>query len=264
MQNHNCARSATVQLLAFLFVLLVACASLLGIAGPKDPPWIAKNWTTWNSWDCEAVLNASPWVRVEKYLGEPKQNAEMVYGNFVIRLRSALPIRQALFRQEQLKAHFDSMDIQKKSTFNQIHKMESAGPDGNTIVLEVGDTTEEPLPQEGRRDIVRGPWPLRQVALKLWDGATVTPTRMVLLKNELFSNLAEYDFPREIHGKPIFGPNDHTIWIAQGLVLTFPKGKLPMTLNQNEFKIPKPPSSFSDPWHVFQISNLTYLGKTEY
>jgi len=247
-------------------VALAVVASVAGVAGQKEPPWVAKDWTKWTSTDCLEVLNASPWVIVKHYRGLPKSNAEPVFGTYMIQLCSALPIRQALLRQEQLESHYDKMDTQQRAKFDQIHSTESSAGDSGPIVIDVGSVTDEPEPPEGsgRRDVVRGPDPPTELAVKLANGSLILPTRVTLLKKELFSVETEYVFPRQLDGKSLFGPEDGVIWIARGFTLRVPKGKPPIQLQQKGFGALGHPMSLDEPWYTFPFNRLVYKGKLEY
>ena len=113
------------QPLSFLIVVLyLACGSLaLGQTYAVD-----NSYKKWSKKDVERVLNDSPWVSVQEVRIRREGTAQRVAGGppsltrdetnsvasagsdipvdfiFTLRLRSALPIREAIVRQKQLDA----------------------------------------------------------------------------------------------------------------------------------------------------------------
>lgn len=127
------------QAFGFLIVLgYMACGSLaLGQTGATN-----NSYKKWSKKDVEKVLNDSSWVSVHEVRIRKEGQAQRVAGAppsltrdatnsvasggsdipidfiFTLRLRSALPIRQALVRQKQLEAKYDSMDEKQKAAFD--------------------------------------------------------------------------------------------------------------------------------------------------
>ena len=121
-----------------LLVLYLACGSLaLGQTYELD-----NSYKKWSKKDVERVLNDSPWVSVQEVRIRREGTAQRVAGAppsltrdetnsvasagsdipidfiFTLRLRSALPIREAIVRQKQLDAKYDSMDEKQKAAFD--------------------------------------------------------------------------------------------------------------------------------------------------
>jgi hypothetical protein len=117
-------------------ILLVGVCTA-AIAGYAQSPWTVKPFTQWSRNDAEDVLNNSPWSshqEVRMQFEKEKQTAAGSYSGvssasaagsqtevmsdlpvdfiFTVRLRSALPVRQALVRLKQLES--DSKKISKK------------------------------------------------------------------------------------------------------------------------------------------------------
>jgi hypothetical protein len=127
------------QAFGFLLVILqVTCGSLaMGQTGATD-----NSYKKWSKKDVEKILNDSPWVSVQEVRIRREGQAQRVAGAppsltrdetnsvasggsdipidfiFTLRLRSALPIREALVRQKQLDAKYDSMDQKQKAAFD--------------------------------------------------------------------------------------------------------------------------------------------------
>lgn len=119
----------------FVAGLLVAHISILGVA----QEWLGKPFKQWSKAEAEKVLNESPWVRNQEVLIRHAGRSTSVAGGtnpaagqggllrsegntatvggarapvdftFTLRLRSALPIREALVRLKQIDAHYDQL-----------------------------------------------------------------------------------------------------------------------------------------------------------
>lgn len=76
-----------------------------------------KPFSTWTKAEAKQILNDSPWAKT--------QEVRSVYGlgiptdfKFTLRLRSALPIREALVRLKQIDAHYDQMNEKDRASFD--------------------------------------------------------------------------------------------------------------------------------------------------
>jgi hypothetical protein len=101
-----------------------------------------SSYTKWSKSEAEKVLNDSPWVSVQEVRIRKAAQSQRVAGAppsqlkdetnsvassgsdipidfiFMLRLRSARPIREALVRLKQLDAKYDSMDEKQKAAFD--------------------------------------------------------------------------------------------------------------------------------------------------
>ncbi len=98
---------------------MIAAATVpLGLARatwPQDEQ--TKPFRTWTKAEAKKLLNDSPWAKT--------QEVSSVYGlgvptdfKFTLRLRSALPIREALVRLKQIEAHYDQLSEKERATFD--------------------------------------------------------------------------------------------------------------------------------------------------
>ena|SRR2546426_3227124 len=133
---------------------LTAIVTLTGLAfvvGKAQDSVVSKPIEQWSKQDAEKILNNSPWVAIQevriKYAGQTRpvaggpqptlgaesspsyvrtdQNTISSAGaeapvdfQFTLRLRSALPIRQALVRLKQLEAKHDQMSEKDRAAFD--------------------------------------------------------------------------------------------------------------------------------------------------
>src|SRR5258708_6904893 len=123
--------------------ILVFGVSAAAIAAFAQSVWTDKPFTQWSRSDAESVLNDSPWSshqEVRMQFEKEKQTAAGSYSGvsaasaagsqvevtsdlpvdfvFTLRLRSALPVRQALVRLKQLEADSKKLNQKDAETFD--------------------------------------------------------------------------------------------------------------------------------------------------
>jgi len=89
--------------------------------------WEKTPYQSWGAADVKAVLEKSPWSRVDEQntvLGPALLgvNAPKVPDKTVVLLRSALPVRQALLRERQLAVKYDRMSEAARAEFDAKNK----------------------------------------------------------------------------------------------------------------------------------------------
>lgn len=115
------------------------------VAGAQDF-WAGKDYRQWTKEEATRVLNASPWVKTQEVRVKPASARRSVAGQnesnvssapstgsrqaelggaeapvdykVTLRLRSALPVRQALVRLRQLEAKYDKMGESQRAAFD--------------------------------------------------------------------------------------------------------------------------------------------------
>ena len=94
---------------------LVMLPGLARSVAPQDPQ--TKPFRTWTKAEANKILNDSPWART--------QEARSGYGlsvpidfKFTLRLRSAVPVREAMVRLKEIEAHYDQMSENDKTAFD--------------------------------------------------------------------------------------------------------------------------------------------------
>lgn len=205
-----------------MLLISLALACLAGSQGGEF--WEKKEFQQWSERECRKLLEDSPWGKnytLSQTLIEPLGTSSIAGAgdraresrpeiSYQADFRSALPIRQALVRLEQIRVKYDQFQpAQKQAADQRARDFLTVGfPD--TVVLRVAYSSNV---QSDDRDLAR-----------YWQSQT-TDT----LKNFVFLNAAEkvpllrYSvtqgagrefqvvFPREYHGRPLLGPNDKTL-----------------------------------------------------
>ncbi|HVF50572.1 MAG TPA: hypothetical protein VNA19_10830 [Pyrinomonadaceae bacterium] len=136
---------------AFLRVALGASVLLLSPVGATvsvgdDAFWASKVFRQWSKDEANRILNASPWAKTQEVRIKPAASRRSVAGQtesssartpstrarqgelggaqapvdykVTLRLRSALPVRQALVRLRQLDAKYDRMNDAQRAAFD--------------------------------------------------------------------------------------------------------------------------------------------------
>jgi hypothetical protein len=235
-------------------ILVVAwCFAFSGAAKTKDPPWVAKDWTQWTGDDCVDVLQKSPWAQSKGY------SATYATLGSLVQLRSALPMREALLRQQQLETHYDKMGTDKKQAFDNAHAHDLDPSD--QVLVYIANTSFNPAPtQFGKGDIVEGPTPAQQAALRLSNGTYILPVQTSQVKYDpggpwTAINQFEYVFPRTVSGKPLYSASNSYLQVVSGA---------PLDIDKKTKQVIQEPFQNSGPLAVFKISDLMYKGKLEY
>lgn len=104
------------------FMVLISCTLL---AQPAPAQLKHKPFEQWTLKETEALLTESPWAQTlggSVAIGGLELNSAVGGTSVTVRLRSALPIRQALARLRQIKSKYDNMSAGDKSKLDAKNK----------------------------------------------------------------------------------------------------------------------------------------------
>ena len=108
--------------LPLLSAALVAAAAFAPVspAGAQGG-WRGKPFLEWTKADAEDLLIESPWAQTVARSGSAIRGTGVSAPDpaLTVRLRSALPIRQAMLRLRQLREKYDQMSDKKKAEFDE-------------------------------------------------------------------------------------------------------------------------------------------------
>jgi hypothetical protein len=99
-----------VKHLSVLNVLLLLVLSALPAFGQKV--WEKKSYDQWSLGDTRTILMDSPWAQTRIEKTDSAQNT------LVVRLHSALPVRQALIREKQIELNYHKFTAADKARFD--------------------------------------------------------------------------------------------------------------------------------------------------
>jgi hypothetical protein len=111
---------------------------------------VKKDWKQWTAADCKKLLESSPWA-VRKMVENESNvnrlpsaangaNADTALNrdagevNYVVQIRSAVPMREALIRQQQIDKQYDRMSDADKKAFDAQMDQLFSGHDDKVIV----------------------------------------------------------------------------------------------------------------------------------
>jgi hypothetical protein len=134
--------------LAAVFGAALCCAVVIAAAvstAAQEEPWAGKPFREWTKREAERVLSDSPWTQTQTVKVRGERRLQSVAGSavpgatgsadpslrtsvgaaeapvdfsFTLRLRSGLPVRQALVRLRQLEAGYDKMRESERAAFD--------------------------------------------------------------------------------------------------------------------------------------------------
>jgi len=101
------------------------------VAGSGDRFWEKKSYRTWSKEECLQLLQKSPWAtsstettvvimgkgidgKFDMPSGINPNDSSQPYIKYQVQIRSAMPIRQALVRQEQIEQKYDKLSSQQR------------------------------------------------------------------------------------------------------------------------------------------------------
>ena len=200
-------------------------ALVFAVPSPAGAPyWEKRDWTKWSWSECSQLLGAlpsSPWARPEgTSMGGYR---ETFYYSQTIQFRSALPVRLALARMEQLNLKYDKMNPAEQRDLDQKIQTEFlANPPADLILIHVVNkasaTGQNPPPTEAEDP--------RACAINLGDGRDFVSSDPQSIKRK--EGIVEYDvtFPRFDKGQPIIKATDTKFVIACGPEVQFNASKM--------------------------------------
>ncbi len=113
--------------------------------------WRDKPFNQWSKEEAEKVLLDSPWARLSARSGAAiYRSVSAPDPAFNFRLRSALPVRQAMLRLRQLREKYDQLSEAKKADFDEKNRPLVECPacaDNYVIALHPPPGGREPLPR---------------------------------------------------------------------------------------------------------------------
>ncbi len=145
-----------ISLFSMVFILLTANAA----AQPDF--WMLKSYKRWTKDEIIKLVSDSPWAQVRE------KEADATDANYnpmvTVRLRSAVPIRQALVRLKQIEANYDKLDAPKRAEFDEKYKgtLDCPACQANYVV-----SISPPI---STRQVRNGVYGLKSATLKLLQG----------------------------------------------------------------------------------------------
>src|ERR1044072_8798181 len=114
------------KLLTGILIMIAVAASGLGISAVPQSTIPQTPYHQWTFKEAQELLSNSPWAQTRDKgipLGGLETNLPAAPEVMVLRLRSALPIRQALARIREIKSKYDGLKDSDKKAIDQKNKI---------------------------------------------------------------------------------------------------------------------------------------------
>ena len=181
--------------------------------------WTKKPWQQWSKNDCQNMLQNSPWAQTwtntgivntpigQSSEGTGREQVPEIY--YLVELRSALPIREAVARQAQIENKYDRMDAsQKKTLDDSVKSFLARNYDADIVVhLDYGSnvTLYERDMMQYWQSFAPGVVPIETYLIGP-DGQKLVPSQMEVAPSG--QTAVEFIFPRIVKGAPFIKPGD--------------------------------------------------------
>lgn len=188
----------------FLGIILALGADITGAGFFREP------FFKWSQAEAVQILNASPWAKQETFThivsgqGSGRSGEKEIYNTFYVRFLSALPIRKAYARIQQIQYGYDNMHPQDKLRFEEAQQPNIEMDDSQWIVISVAFRSNDPNEESDVRRFFQS-----ETVRTLKNKAFLsTPTCSQVEIRAYFppreeSVGAKFVFPRFVNGVPV-------------------------------------------------------------
>jgi hypothetical protein len=147
--------------LIFTIAILILPAWAASAAAAQDF-WMQKSYKRWTKEEIIRLISDSPWSQVREI--EASVSDAGFNPMVTVRLRSAVPIRQALVRLKQIESDYDKMDAGKRAEFDEKYKgaLDCPACQENYVL-----TISPPI---SSRRVTNGVYGLKKATFKLLQG----------------------------------------------------------------------------------------------
>lgn len=196
-------------------LILAACAG----SATGQPFWQAKNRQEWSEAECRRLLRDSPWAKsyvlsvalIEPIGAPPSERARETNPRieYVIQLRSALPVRQALVRLRQIETEYDRRTTEQRQEFDgQAQRfLETMFPDQVVVYVEYGSNVPPYATDLARHwQTVTSEFARNTIFLITPNGERIPPLRYQATPGA--GGSFQLTFPRHAAGKPLLAAED--------------------------------------------------------
>jgi hypothetical protein len=224
MQSHGIFHSNILNIIitkkairCFLFIFLIITAT--AYAGKEF--WESKPFDEWTPKECQRLLVDSPWAKVLNLTGRQSigyggggdaTDSQPPFVKYIIQLRSAQPIRQAMVRQMQLAQNYDKLPDEQKKEFSAKAQPLLQGNSQDFVVVNISFSTNN---REYLRDLLRH-WQSRTVEL-LKNSVYLSGSKGSKVPISMFTSGKggqpefQFVFPRQVNGKDVLSPEDKAL-----------------------------------------------------
>jgi hypothetical protein len=198
------------------------------IPGTKKEFWEEKDYKQWSARECSNILNNSPWTQsliesIPEYggvqkkpgassddSGTPVQIPVTKTVKAKVQLQSALPVRQALVRQDQILGKYNSLSPEQKMAFDQnAETLLSPSSYSDKIVITLIYSDKIAITQRVDGKVKYGGALVNKLAfLSGSSGKKVQPLSFKPEEPKTQIQMFKFIFPREVEGHPVIDSQD--------------------------------------------------------
>ncbi len=273
---------------------LMVCV-LVGMAAPaKAQFWNKKDYHKWSAGECREILSDSPWTKnlsfssVQMLNGaqntsaaaaseassaeDPENPAGQSDGQFsapgrqplmnisyTAQIFSALPVREAQVRLDQIAMHYDRMNAAQKQAFDESAANFLAVQFSKTIVIRVNYSTNVGYWQAA----LESQWQLENTAKLRNSTYLAVGGNTVPLLSYRFAPVKEHAFflvfPRTVNGEPLLGAGRKSLTLQ----IISPQLQFSNTFDSSGSLTAQPPNS-TNIVLTFAVKKMKYHGKLAY
>jgi hypothetical protein len=194
--------------------ILLAAILLLSAAMALGQIWEKKDYKEWPAKECDKILSDSPWAKNQSVYAQGMGSdaaSGRAYTKFTVQFLSALPIRHATIRQQQLAAKYDSLPPEKKQEFDQQAQKYLATDYSQKVVVKVLYETNQ---STSIMDMDRS-WRIKTIA-NFQNTASLISSKGIKVMAEGYtpsqtSSQFLLIFPRVKDGKPLLTADDKSL-----------------------------------------------------
>jgi hypothetical protein len=184
--------------------------------------WREKDFHQWSEKECRKMLEDSPWARSFAHartyiesMGAPTRERELQMNprfDYVVQIRSALPIRQALVRQKLLETNYDKTPPEQQKAFDQSVQEFLSRESPDVIIVYVIYSSNV---MTYNRELARH-WEglppeiaMKQILLVAPRGRRIYPLTYTAIGGG--GGAFQITFPKQINQEPILAPQDRQL-----------------------------------------------------
>jgi hypothetical protein len=235
--------------LPFLFLVTIFAADF----------WEKKEYKEWTQKECAKVLEDSPWARsltltsvqiMDNDSNKTSTDGSQPFIKYQMQFRSALPIRQAVVRQNQIASKYDTLPPEQKQSFDkQAEALLSGFPEDKVVVYVRYQANDS------NRDREMASWwqskstELLKTQVYLSSNKTKVPIAQ-FVAGQGGDRWFQFIFPKEVDGKPVITPQDKSI----KLEFEYPA----------DFKNPDMKFGSGQAFQEFKVEKMIFAGNIAY
>lgn len=203
--------------------LVLPVILLTGATLCAQPFWQKKKYSNWSKDEVKKMLEDSPWSGsyafnamaleiLQQSNPDSRARESRPWIRYNVQFHSALPIRQAMVRQEQIALKYDQLSAEKQQIFDQDSAKFLNATFADVVRVHVQYSSNIPdLDRElARHWQTNSPTELQKdIYLVTSNGQRVSPLRFAVAKGGERS--FDLVFPRRVDGKPLLDPSDGTL-----------------------------------------------------